>query len=403
MAGCGNTAGSAETTEAPEKFVTTTIVSGGTSDFVIVHDGSTNAVTLANAVSNAIYKEFGVLLKSVNAAAGENAREIVIGNCRALAEKTVGKLKNPCDFAVKVEENALILCGTNQVAYLYLQEYLTREVLVKTEDGVLQLDSDDNIFYSESALSDINYMEYLAQAGKDFQLADIFDWAIYENADTKLPYRIYIPFDYSPDNKYPLLVNLHGAGLRGDNNTKHLAFIDKTLRLPDVGLDEAIIIFPQCPDGQKWVDSDWSVGSYSLDKTPESNELKAVVELIGQLQNTYNVDADRIYACGFSMGGYGTWNLLMNHPDLFAAGIPMCGAGDPTKADILKEIPIWAIHGAKDPTVPVDGSRNMAKAIEEAGGQLLHYTELPDNAHDVWSYTYDNAEIFTWLLSQSKN
>ena len=235
MAGCGNTAGSAETTEAPEKFVTTTIVSGGTSDFVIVHDGSTNAVTLANAVSNAIYKEFGVLLKSVNAAAGENAREIVIGNCRALAEKTVGKLKNPCDFAVKVEENALILCGTNQVAYLYLQEYLTREVLVKTEDGVLQLDSDDNIFYSESALSDINYMEYLAQAGKDFQLADIFDWAIYENADTKLPYRIYIPFDYSPDNKYPLLVNLHGAGLRGDNNTKHLAFIDKTLRLPDVG------------------------------------------------------------------------------------------------------------------------------------------------------------------------
>ena len=107
-------------------------------------------------------------------------------------------------------------------------------------------------------------------------------------------------------------------------------------------------------------------------------------------------------SCGFSMGGYATWNLLMNHPDLFAAGIPMCGAGDPSKADILKDIPIWAIHGAKDPTVPVDGSRNMVDAIENAGGQLLHYTELPDNAHDVWNYTYENAEIFTWLLSQTK-
>ena len=105
---------------------------------------------------------------------------------------------------------------------------------------------------------------------------------------------------------------------------------------------------------------------------------------------------------GYSMGGYGTWNLLMNHPELFAAGVPMCGAGDPSKANVLKDIPVWAVHGALDPTVPVAGSRDMAAAIETAGAKDFHYTELPDAVHDVWNYTYGNAEIFTWLFNQKK-
>ena len=68
---------------------------------------------------------------------------------------------------------------------------------------------------------------------------------------------------------------------------------------------------------------------------------KAVMQLLDQLQEKYSVDEKRIYVMGFSMGGYGTWNALMNHPDVFAAGVPMCGAGDPSKAELLKNIPIW--------------------------------------------------------------
>ena len=402
FAGCGVGETPVETTEAPEQFVTTTFVSNGTSECVIVHDGTSSASALANDVRNMIAKEFGVVLNALHGAAGEHPMEIVIGNCRPIAEKTAKKLKTPFDFALKVEENALVLSAVNEISYRYLSEYLSREVFVKTADGTLQLDSDDNILYTESALADTHYIDYLAQGGKNFDLEQVFDWAIYENEDTKLPYRIYVPFNYSPDKEYPLLVNLHGAGLRGDDNERHLAFIDQTMRLPDRTLDEAIIIFPQCPQSDRWVDSDWAMGSYNLDKVPESNELKAVVELVGQLQEAYNVDENRIYACGFSMGGYATWNLLMNHPDLFCAGIAMCGAGDPNKADILKDIPIWAIHGAKDPTVPVAGSRDMVTAIENAGGELIHYTELPDNEHDVWTYTYNSFEMFDWLLSQSK-
>ena len=81
----------------------------------------------------------------------------------------------------------------------------------------------------------------------------------------------------------------------------------------------------------------------------------------------------------------------------------MCGAGDPTKADRLTQIPIWAIHGTKDPTVPVAGTRDMVDAIKKAGGQKIRYTELPDHEHDVWSYTYASEEMLTWLLEQKKN
>ena len=102
------------------------------------------------------------------------------------------------------------------------------------------------------------------------------------------------------------------------------------------------------------------------------------------------------------MGGYGTWNLLMNHPDLFAAAVPMCGAGDPEKAEVIKNIPIWAIHGAKDPIVPVKGSRDMAAALEKVGATSFRYTELPEVEHDAWNYAFNTPEIFRWLFSQQK-
>jgi len=235
-----------------------------------------------------------------------------------------------------------------------------------------------------------------------FSVQNIFDYAQYENDDTVLPYRIHVPYNYDSAKEYPLLLSLHGAGYRGDNNTRQLNALGAMFKLPGVDMDQVIIVAPQCPSDQKWVDTDWSLGSYDLDNTPESNELKAVMELMDIIQETYSVDENRIYACGFSMGGYGTWNVLMNHSDRFAAAIAMCGAADPSKAGLLVDTPIWAIHGAKDPTVPVSGSQEMVAAIEAAGGTKIKYTELPNAEHDVWTYTYSNSTIFKWLLSQSK-
>lgn len=407
FAGCGNAAGGAETTvettEAPEPFVTTTLIENGASDCVIVHDGTLDAKSQANEIRNLITKNFGVTLNVADKSAPEAAKEIVVGNARPIAEKTYKKMTGEFDFAVKVEENKLVIGAKNAISYLWLKEYLANTVFAKTEDGNLVMDSDDNLYYSRSELMAKTYVDLRLDAGASVDVEKIFEFKQYDNQDTKLPYRLYVPFNYDPAKSYPLVVHLHGAGLRGNDNQRQLGGIHKSLlEMKDVEADQAIIVAPQCPEGEKWVDSSWSAGEYSVDSTPESNELKAVVELIGELQKTYNVDAKRIYAIGFSMGGYGTWDLLTRHPDLFAAGMPLCGGADASKATQLAKLPIWAVHGAKDPTVPVKGSQTIVKAIENAGGALIKYTELPDNEHDVWTYAYSNPEMFSWLFQQSK-
>ena len=405
FAACGNgdAAETIATTEEPEVFVTTQIIKGGASDYVIVHDGSTSAKDTATTVRNAISKEFGVSLDMVsNKEREESGCEIVVGEAREIAQKTMKILTGKYDFALKVEENKLVLCAKDKLSYKYLALYLAREVFLNTQQGDLTLDSDDNVIYSQSQLAEKNYVDYLQEDNGFISLDDLFDWGKYENADITLPYRIYVPFNYTPDKSYPLVVNLHGAGHIGNDNMKHLKFFDQVLNMPEVAADDAIILYPQCPEGNRWVNTEWGGGSYDSDVVAEANALKAVVELMGQLQQEYSIDSNRIYGVGLSMGAYGMWNIFINHPGLFTAAIAMCGAGDPSKAELMVDTPIWAIHGALDPTVPVSGSQDMVKAIEAAGGTKIKYTELADAQHDVWTYTYANQEMFTWLFSQVK-
>ena len=384
-----------------DTFLTSQLVVGGKTDYVVVYDDTAEAKALAEQVVKLFKDAYGVTLQSYAASQrAETDKEIVIGMGRGLSHKAARKLTLDGDFAMLLAEKKLLLYAENTIAYNYLGQYLKREVLLKGTD--LTLDSGDNLIYSGSALKNTTYVDYLVSGGSSITLADHFAYASVTYEGTTLPYRIYVPSNYDPGKDYPLLVTLHGAGLRGTNNTRQLNLVHKAFQNPNLDVDEAIIIYPQCPEDNKWVDTDWGKGSYDLDAVPESNEMETVMALISQLQQDYSVDAKRIYAIGYSMGGYGTWNALMNHPEVFAAGVPMCGAGDPTKAEILKDMPIWAIHGAKDPTVPVSGSRDMAAALEAVGATDFHYTELPNHEHDVWNYTYENEEIFLWLFSRSK-
>lgn len=396
------TSSTTEPEPEPEPFYANEIIKDNASQYVIVHDGTNDTMFFANAIRSSMSRAFGVTLKVVKAAdKAESDYEIVLGNARAISKNTSDKLVGLYDFAMKSEDKKIVLCAKDSVSYLYFSEYLAKEVFVKSEENTLVIDSDDDLVYSDSALAEKNYIEYIGN--KSFSLSDLCAKETYKNSDTTLPYRIYIPFNYNPENEYPIFVNLHGAGHRGNDNEKHLGFVTTMLTVSDIPLSDSIIIFPQCPVDNKWVDTDWGKGSYSLDAVPESNELRALVELIEKIKSEYSVDEKRIYACGLSMGGYGVWNLLMRHPDLFAGGIAMCAAADPSKASVLVDMPIWAIHGAKDPTVPVDGSREIVNAIKAAGGTKIEYTELPNNQHDVWTYTYANANIFRWLYSQVKD
>ncbi|MBO5786490.1 MAG: prolyl oligopeptidase family serine peptidase [Clostridia bacterium] len=218
----------------------------------------------------------------------------------------------------------------------------------------------------------------------------------YKNNDTTLPYRLILPENYDNTKTYPMLVFFHGAGERGNDN--ELQFFHCVQYIHDNAPEDCIIMAPQCPLNHQWVDTPWISGAYSVDKVPESNEMKAVVELVNELTVKYSVDKDRIYAAGISMGGFGTWDVLMRHNDLFAAGIPVCGGGDPSKAELLKETPIFTFHAVDDTAVPVSGTRETVNAIKNAGGTKIEYTEYKGGGHGIWNQAFSTEGLLEDLF-----
>lgn len=135
----------------------------------------------------------------------------------------------------------------------------------------------------------------------------------------------------------------------------------------------------------------------------------AVIKIIEKLLEEYNIDRNRVYITGLSMGGYGTWSAIMNFPELFAAAIPVCGGGDVSKVDKIKDIPVWAFHAEDDGTVPVEQSRSVVKALSRVGGKV-RYTELEKSylssrgydPHWSWIVAYENQLVIEWLFEQRK-
>ena len=101
------------------------------------------------------------------------------------------------------------------------------------------------------------------------------------------------------------------------------------------------------------------------------------------------------------MGGFGTWEMAADYPDRLAAIVPICGGGEPFWAGVIREIPVWAFHGAMDDVIPLNRSELMVDAIRRAGGKPK-LTVYPEAGHDSWTLAYDNPELYTWLLEQSR-
>ena len=225
------------------------------------------------------------------------------------------------------------------------------------------------------------------------------DKLVYQDGDKKLPYRLLKPAPVEAGKKYPLVIFLHGAGERGSDNEKQLlhgvrGFVENRDQYP------CFLIAPQCPDGKKWVEVDWSADTHTQPKEP-GDVGRLTLGLIETAIKELPVDPKRVYLTGLSMGGYGTWDLAARRPDLFAAIAPVCGGADEATAGKIKDRPIWAFHGAKDTAVKPARSRNMIAALEKAGGKPK-YTEYPDVAHNSWDPAYKDPELFKWLFAQKK-
>ncbi len=194
-------------------------------------------------------------------------------------------------------------------------------------------------------------------------------------------YLLYLPKDYfENDSTYPLVLFLHGAGERGTDIEKV-----KTHGIPKL-IDQGkefpfIVVSPQCPENTFW-------------------NVDMLIELLDEIQTEYRVDTNRIYVTGLSMGGNGTWSIAIAQPNRFAAIAPVCGWSVPFLACTIKHLPIWVFHGAKDKVVPIVFSEMMVERLKTCSSDVK-FTVYPDATHDAWTETYNNEELYKWLLEQS--
>lgn len=228
-----------------------------------------------------------------------------------------------------------------------------------------------------------------------------------EAREWKAPNGITVKYRWSAPEKieagktYPLVLFLHGAGERGDDNAaqlKHgvLPILEGAVKLGD----PCFMIAPQCPADRWW--SPINRETMRLSAADKPNDLlEAVLALVDDTMKTQPVDAKRFYVTGISMGGYATWDLLGRAAGKIAAAIPICGGGDPVLADRCKNTPIWAFHGEADTTVPARSTREMIAALEKAGG-APKATFYPEVSHDSWTRTYADPEVIRWLFSQKQ-
>jgi len=228
-----------------------------------------------------------------------------------------------------------------------------------------------------------------------------------------LPYRFFVPEQYDSTRKYPLVLTLHGAGERGnDNLTQINAYRIATAWADPInqGKYPCFVVSPQVPFEQDW-------GDY----------IQLLDHLLDSLTIEFSLDTNRFYVTGLSMGGFGTFELLNTYPDRFAAGIPMSAGFFGSDAATIAHIPIWNFHGTRDEVVPVNWSREIVYALADAGVPVVHthcrlancsglpdslidmhvrshaqliYTEFGDGPHDIWNRSYDYPFLLPWVFSQ---
>ncbi|WP_226388694.1 prolyl oligopeptidase family serine peptidase [Penaeicola halotolerans] len=250
----------------------------------------------------------------------------------------------------------------------------------------------------------------LNSIGQDVDFS-LYEEKVYinENGD-RMDYRILYPEAYDKSKKYPLVLFLHGAGERGSDNRKQLTHGGKLFLKPENRSKfPAIVVFPQCPEDDYWIDI--SVRKKLYDKedldfsevnAPPSKQMSLLIELHQSILTNEAVDEKRQYVIGLSMGGFGTFDLISRNPKKFAAAIPICGGGNVTiTKKYAKHTSLWITHGALDDIVPVLYSQRVYDALKKNGADVK-YTEFPNANHNAWDPTFAIPDLLPWLFSKSK-
>ena len=225
---------------------------------------------------------------------------------------------------------------------------------------------------------------------------------VYEN-DT-LNYRILKPLNYNPNEQYPVHLFLHGSGERGNDNSSQLTHGGKLfLKKENREKYNSWVIFPQCSENDRWpsLSSDQWNNSFNNKISKPNKSLGLVIKLMDEFIEKKQVDKQRIYVSGLSMGGMGAFEILFRRPDMFAAATPICGNGIPQLAKLYAEkVPLWIFHGSDDNVVSPKYSLAMAKAIIEAGGSPK-MTLYENTGHGSWNNAFAEKNFLKWIHSKS--
>ena len=197
-----------------------------------------------------------------------------------------------------------------------------------------------------------------------------------------MQYNLALPKGFDPTQKYPLIIHLHGAGSRGHDpaGITYSYKLEAYIQDHDLPL---MLVAPLCE-----VDS-WYMCFSEL------------VEFVRFAASMENVDPDRVYLLGNSMGGYATWGMLMCVPELIAAAVPICGGGMAWNVGRMKDVPVWAFHGVDDGVVSVNESITMASALRNCGGVVL-LTLLPGVDHNAWDPALYDYGALEWMLEHKR-
>ena len=203
------------------------------------------------------------------------------------------------------------------------------------------------------------------------------------NPTEEIHYWQYLPDNFASDTTthFPLVIFLHGGGEVGNN----LELVKKhglPKRIAEGQSFPFVLVAPQNPRDQLWDDA-------------------LVLAVLDRTMAIHRIDPDRVYLTGMSRGGFGTWRLAIQNPERFAAIVPVCGGGVPDYVKRIKDVPVWAFHGAKDRVIPLSRTVEMVEALLVAGGNVK-LTVYPEAGHDAWTETYNNPALYEWLLKQSR-
>lgn len=223
------------------------------------------------------------------------------------------------------------------------------------------------------------------------KLAERFETRIFIGSEGDTLYYLFLkPLDYDSVQKYPMVTCLHGGPTRDGGHVEVTQPAPLLSEPTNRKKYPAFLFVPQAGPGVLWG---------GMGEIPSKEKL--VFEAMHALEQEFSIDDKRRYVAGISGGGYGSWHFISTHPDMFAAAIPICGAGNPDYAEEIAHVPVWAFHGDADRNVPVSGSRDMIEAMRKAGGNPK-YSEFAGIGHNVWPEVSNTEGVMDWLFAQRK-